>query len=118
MRQRADIRAPFLTSNDELQSLLRRQRSLLARHQDFVATLIDRPTPSSHSGSSALVGKLTDRERDILYYLPTHLRSAEIGAELFLSVNTVKSHMRAIYRKLGVATRAEAVVRARELSLL
>ena len=75
-------------------------------------------TPSSHSGSSALVGKLTDRERDILYYLPTHLRSAEIGAELFLSVNTVKSHMRAIYRKLGVATRAEAVVRARELSLL
>ena len=91
---------------------------LVARQQDFVATLIDRPAPSSPSGSSALVGKLTDRERDILYYLPTHLRSAEIGAELFLSVNTVKSHMRAIYRKLGVATRAEAVVRARELSLL
>ena len=112
------IRSPFLNSIVELQSLLSRHRTLVARHQDFVATLIDRPNPSSPSGSSAPVGKLTEREKDILYYLPTHMRSGEIGAELFLSVNTVKSHMRAIYRKLGVSTRGEAVVRARELSLL
>lgn len=112
------IRGPFLNSIDELQSLLSRRRSLVARHEDFIATLIDRPNPSFPSGSSAPFGKLTDRETDILHYLPTHMRSGEIGAELFLSVNTVKSHMRAIYRKLGVSNRGEAVVRARELSLL
>jgi LuxR family maltose regulon positive regulatory protein len=42
----------------------------------------------------------------------------EIAAELFLSPHTIKSQMRAIYRKLGVATRGQAVARSRELALL
>ncbi|MEE4276218.1 MAG: LuxR C-terminal-related transcriptional regulator, partial [Thermoleophilia bacterium] len=61
---------------------------------------------------------LTPAERRILELLPTHMSETQIGAQLFVSVNTVKTHLRAVYRKLGVASRAAAVERARELGLL
>jgi LuxR family maltose regulon positive regulatory protein len=54
----------------------------------------------------------------VLGYLPTMFKSAEIAADLFVSVNTVKTHQRAIYRKLGAANRREAVDQARALNLL
>ena len=61
---------------------------------------------------------LTERELIVLRYLPTMLKAAEIANDLFVTVNTVKSHLRAIYRKLDVTTRRAAVERARELNLL
>ncbi|HXT92749.1 MAG TPA: helix-turn-helix transcriptional regulator [Trebonia sp.] len=61
---------------------------------------------------------LTDREQSVLAYLATSLTAAEIAEELYLSVNTVKTHLAAIYRKLGASGRREAVRRARELELL
>jgi LuxR family maltose regulon positive regulatory protein len=61
---------------------------------------------------------LTNRERDVLRSLPRHLTNDEIARDLFVSVNTVKSHLRSIYRKLGVTSRAQAVRRARALGLL
>lgn len=51
-------------------------------------------------------------------YLPTHLSFGEIGEILFVSRNTVKSHAMAIYRKLGVTSRSEAVVEARRFGLI
>ena len=54
----------------------------------------------------------------MLRFLPSNLSAAEIGSELFLSVNTVKTHMRKLYAKLDVHTRAEAVERGRALGLL
>ena len=54
----------------------------------------------------------------MLRYLPSNLSAPEIGSELYLSVHTVKTHIRHIYAKLGVHGRAEAVERARELGLL
>ena len=51
-------------------------------------------------------------------YLPTVLTAAEIAENLGISVNTVKAHMRAIYRKLGAARRREAVAIARQLGYL
>jgi len=54
----------------------------------------------------------------VLRYLPTNLTGPEIAGELYVSVNTVKSHMRSLYTKLGTHTRAEAVARARALGLL
>ena len=51
-------------------------------------------------------------------YLPTTLSNGEIAAELFVTTNTVKTHLRSIYRKLDVARRREAVERARDLRLL
>jgi len=50
--------------------------------------------------------------------LPTDLSAREIGAELFLSANTVRSHTRSIYRKLAVRSREAAVARATALGLL
>lgn len=68
--------------------------------------------------SDALIDDLTDRELALLRYLPTALSQREIAAELYVSLNTVKTHARGLYRKLGVTGRQPAVQRARELGLL
>jgi ATP/maltotriose-dependent transcriptional regulator MalT len=61
---------------------------------------------------------VTERELAVLRLLPTQLSSREIAQELSVSVNTVRSQVQAIYRKLQASTRAEAVANARELGLL
>ena len=61
--------------------------------------------------------QLTPRELSILRYLRTPMSNAEIAAEQYVSVNTVKTHTAKIYRKLGVANRREAVRKAVELGL-
>jgi LuxR family maltose regulon positive regulatory protein len=66
----------------------------------------------------ALVDELTARERDVLRLLPTRLTVREIAGELFVSHNTLKFHLRVIYQKLGVNSRAEAVETARRLGLM
>lgn len=75
------------------------------------------PAPP-HSGSSALIEPLTDRERDVLELLAEGYTNREIAEELIIAVGTVKSHNHHIYGKLGVKNRAEAVARAIELDLL
>ena len=69
---------------------------------------------SSGPGASAL----TAAELRLLPLLCTHLSFPEIGEELFLSPNTVKSQAISIYRKLGVSNRSQAVTQSRELGLL
>lgn len=64
------------------------------------------------------IDDLTDRERDVLRFLPSRLTVREIASELYVSPNTLKFHLRAIYRKLGVASRAAAVDSARQMRLL
>ena len=54
----------------------------------------------------------------MLRYLPTNLPAPQIGSELYISHNTVRTHMRHLYAKLGTHRRAEAVARARALGLL
>ena len=54
----------------------------------------------------------------MLRLLASKLSQREIGGVLFISFNTVKTHSRSIFRKLGVGTRADAVARARELNLI
>jgi LuxR family transcriptional regulator, maltose regulon positive regulatory protein len=61
---------------------------------------------------------LSDRETRILRFLPTHLSAPEIANELYVSVNTVKTHLRHVYAKLGVNNRKQAVEQARVLGLL
>ncbi len=61
---------------------------------------------------------LTERELLVLRFLPSHLSNAEIARECLMSVNTVKGHLKNIYAKLGVASRAATVERARLLGLL
>jgi LuxR family transcriptional regulator, maltose regulon positive regulatory protein len=54
----------------------------------------------------------------VVRLLPTQLSTREIGRELYVSVATIRSHVQAIYRKLEVTTRAEAVAHARDLGLI
>ena len=61
---------------------------------------------------------LTPAELRILQFLPTHLSFREIAERAYVSANTVKSQANAVYRKLNVSCRSEAVGRARELGLL
>jgi ATP/maltotriose-dependent transcriptional regulator MalT len=61
---------------------------------------------------------LTKRELDVLGYLPTRLSTWEIGARLRISPNTVKTHLKHIYLKLGVRVRNEAIVKAVEFHLI
>jgi LuxR family maltose regulon positive regulatory protein len=61
---------------------------------------------------------ITDREQEVLRLLQGTLSLRDIGRELYLSPNTIKTHTRALYRKLGVSDRQDAVARARELGLM
>jgi len=65
-----------------------------------------------------LVVPLSDREQAILRYLPTMMSNQEIAGELYVSVNTVKTHLKAIYRTLDAADRPHAVERGRQLGLM
>lgn len=74
---------------------------------------------SRRAESTAAVGdELTERELAVLRLLPGTLSLREVGGALFVSQNTVKTHVRGIYRKLGASSRAEAVARARQEGLL
>jgi LuxR family transcriptional regulator, maltose regulon positive regulatory protein len=65
-----------------------------------------------------IVERLSDREREVLQHVSQLMGTAEIAAEMFVSTNTVKSHLKSIFRKLGAASRNEAVRRARQLQLI
>jgi LuxR family maltose regulon positive regulatory protein len=73
-----------------------------------------------HSPSSGeeLVDPLTDRELEILSYLPSRFTNSEMAQRCYVSVNTIKTHMTHIYRKLDVANRNGAIRRAQEIGLL
>ncbi|MGV0786022.1 LuxR C-terminal-related transcriptional regulator [Mycolicibacterium sp. XJ2] len=74
--------------------------------------------PSSGNPGDLVVEELTAKEHEVLRLLATRLSRREIGQRLYVSLNTVKTHQRALYRKLGVESRNAAVTRARELGLL
>lgn len=65
-----------------------------------------------------VVESLTEREREVLQHVSQLLLTTEIASEMYISVNTVKSHLKSIFRKLGAASRNEAVRRARQLELI
>ena len=73
---------------------------------------------TTKADTEAIVDPLSEREQVVLSYLPSWVSSSEIAAELYISLNTLKSHLRSIYRKLGVSSRREAVVQARSRGLL
>ena len=73
---------------------------------------------SPRADASSGDGKLTRRERRVLQLLAGDLSERDIGHQLYVSHNTVHSHVRSIYRKLGVSSRAHALQRTRELRLL
>ncbi|HTR92383.1 MAG TPA: LuxR C-terminal-related transcriptional regulator [Trebonia sp.] len=114
---RGEIILPFLKAGDTF-------AALLARHPDVgaqwpVAVADDGPASvPSQRIPHELPDPLTQRELTVLRLLATTMSTVEIADELCLSVNTVKTHLAAIYRKLPASRRREAVLRARELELI
>lgn len=98
------------------------ERAELARRREPAALKLNAQLDEVHArlraGSAAeVVEALTPAELRLLAYLPTHLSLQEIAAQLFISRNTAKTHTVAIYRKLGVSSRGDAVDTARRLGL-
>jgi LuxR family transcriptional regulator, maltose regulon positive regulatory protein len=111
------FRDAFLLHGPAVRELLELQARTGTAHPALLEVLLDGVDPRAPAAAT-LVEPLTEREQRILRYLPTMLSNAEIGAEVFVSLNTVKTHLRSIYRKLDANGRAEAVDRARRLGLL
>ncbi|MFA9431953.1 LuxR C-terminal-related transcriptional regulator [Egicoccus sp. AB-alg2] len=125
----ADLTAALTAAEDERRShrwrgvrrSLETARQALAGAADpgavpvlFLDPQLQRLEIREGSGAS----QLTERELDILRQLAVQRSRREVAEALYVSPNTIKTHLRAIYRKLGVATREQAITRARELGLL
>jgi LuxR family maltose regulon positive regulatory protein len=85
---------------------------------DILGLLAGNRSAPPPAGPQPPLEPLSDSELRVLRYLPTNLTGPEIAGELYVSVNTVKTHIRNLYAKLGTHRRAEAVTRARDLGLL
>jgi LuxR family maltose regulon positive regulatory protein len=116
-----NVRRPFVDGGPAVRTLLVDQIRHGTSHRALVAELIaslDRRAPNNQITKPELLDPLSEREQAVLRFLPTMMSNAEIASELYLSVNTVKTHLKSIYRKLGATRRREAVERARGLDLL
>jgi LuxR family maltose regulon positive regulatory protein len=125
---------PFLA--DPAPDLLERHRRHGTAHAALIAEILNALAPGGYPGGYGGAGSplvpgghrgvaprgltepLSHAETRVLRYLPTKLSAPEIADQLYLSVNTVKTHMRHLYDKLGVHRRHEAVEQARALGLL
>jgi LuxR family maltose regulon positive regulatory protein len=96
----------------------RRHTGHAALITDILDLLAGNRLPPPRNEAEPLHEPLSESETRVLRYLPTNLSAPEIAGELHLSVNTVKTHMRRLYAKLGIHRRAAAVDRARALGLL
>ena len=102
--------------------LLERHAGHRTAHASLIAEILgllagNKPAPPPE-GPRLPVEPLSGSELRVLRYLPTNLTGPEIAGELYVSANTVKTHLRTLYAKLGTHRRAETVARARDLGLL
>ncbi|MGW4856655.1 response regulator transcription factor, partial [Streptomyces sp. NPDC004288] len=117
--RREDLRGPFRRTGRWIDPYLA-EPSLRTRASGWLL-----PGPGPRHGPAAAgpgpgtpVEELSERERDVLERLARAMSTEDIAADLYVSVNTVKTHLKSVYRKLSVHRRNEAVRRARELGLL
>ncbi|MFC7451173.1 LuxR C-terminal-related transcriptional regulator [Rhodococcus daqingensis] len=108
------ILRPFFDGGEPLRDLLDRHRGRFGVYDKF-AERARSVIPQSAQGATDL---LTPREMELLVELPSWHTAEQIAADLFVSVNTVKTHLRGIYRKLDVRTRRDAITEARARGLL
>jgi LuxR family maltose regulon positive regulatory protein len=101
-----------------VRGLLERHPRDRTAHASLLSTILDLLAGSSPEEFAPLLDELSEAELRVLRYLPSNLKAPEIASELYVSANTVRTHLRHIYAKLDAHTRSEAVSRARELGLL
>lgn len=115
------IRRPFLDAGPGLQELLAEVAKSLApgsavlRFIESMQPQGKQPAPSLHA---PLNEKLSSREQEVLLLVAEGLSNSEIGERLFISLHTVKTHLKHLMKKLDVRSRTQAVTRARELRLI
>ncbi|MEV7181321.1 LuxR C-terminal-related transcriptional regulator [Kitasatospora sp. NPDC093679] len=113
------LRRPFREAGPWVRRLLQERPALAHAHgwlpRDLVAGL---PRPGDAPAPAPVVEQLSEREHDVLVRVAQLMSTDEIAADLHLSVNTVKTHLKSINRKLCATRRGEAVRRARQLHLL
>jgi LuxR family transcriptional regulator, maltose regulon positive regulatory protein len=110
---------PFLLH--PMPGLMERHARLHTAHAALIAdirSLLAGPMTAPPAGPRPPLEPLRDSEVRVLRYLPTNLTAPEIARELYVSTNTVKTHLRNLYAKLGTHRRADTVARARALGLL
>jgi LuxR family maltose regulon positive regulatory protein len=118
--RRDRLRRPFAEAGPWLRGLLGTDASGDPARQWLVSGTGPRPGTASRTAQAPalVVEELSGRERDVLQRLAQMMSTEEIAADLFVSVNTVKTHLKSVYRKLGVNRRTDAVRRGRELRLV
>ena len=107
-----------LRQSKSLASALRRHREVVGTHRDLVDRALAAAGVPTAPAAATPLAPLTERERAVLSYLPTMGSNSEIAAALSISENTVKQHLKSIFRKLSVSSRREAVRIARTAGLL
>ena len=116
-------RLPFAVERSWLRPVLMRHSELASKHRQLLGPGLAVPgaVPAARDAPDAapvIVEQLSIRERDVLRRVGEMLDTADIASEMYISVNTVKTHLKSIFRKLGASDRREAVRRARQLDLL
>ena len=123
LAEREQLRLPFVLERGWIGPLLRRDPELARTHRRLFTPALREGQPVAPPGAPeratvAAVEPLTEREREVLRHVSGMLNTAEVASEMYISVNTVKSHLKSIYRKLAAGHRGEAVRRARQLELI
>jgi LuxR family maltose regulon positive regulatory protein len=110
---------PFLDGGGAARSALTVLIRPVSQGAAFAARVLQRfDTAPAQSQQATAAIPLTSSELAVLRFLPSHMTNQEIAEALFLSINTVKTHLRSVYRKLNVTTRREAIARGGKLGLL
>ncbi len=110
---------PFiLACTEDILKRMPRHRTGHATLRQAILDVLAGSAPRLEGKPAPLPDELSDAELRVVRYLPSNLRAPEIAAELFVSTNTIRTHLRHIYAKLDAHGRADAVARARELGLL
>ena len=117
------LRLPFVIERGWIWPVLQRDPELAHAHRCLLAPALSShqlPAPRSVPDQAPLLvpEPLTEREREVLRHASSLLSTAEIASEMYISVNTTKTHLKNIYRKLATTRRGEAVRRARQLELI
>jgi LuxR family maltose regulon positive regulatory protein len=118
-----DVRLPFEMEHSWIFPVLRADGELARGYRALSQAPLAHESEALRSltaamSQPAMVEPLTEREQEVLRRVAQLLSTAEIAEELYISVNTVKTHLKSVHRKLAVTHRREAVRRARELKLL
>ncbi|MFL6295436.1 MAG: LuxR C-terminal-related transcriptional regulator, partial [Actinomycetes bacterium] len=120
LAEHGGLRRSFLDAGAPARSLLARYRQRVPTSWSYLDELLQASAEAARVTVAApkLIEHLTEREHTVLRYLPSLMTYEEIASDLYVSLNTVKTHAYGIFRKLGVTGRREAVRSARELHLL